>query len=74
MAIHLYKSSPSETAHSYRPISVATGMYSIMARFLLDTLQEPINAALSDPQAGSRRGHHLAAGPPDVNAPAPIWG
>ena len=32
------------------------GMYSIVPRLLLDTVREPINAALSDPQAGSRRG------------------
>ena len=34
----IYKSGPPEAARSYRPISVATGMYSILARLILDTL------------------------------------
>ena len=34
----IYKSGPLEAARSYRPISVATGMYSILARLILDTL------------------------------------
>ena len=49
----IYKSGPPEKALSYRPISVA----SVVARLLLDTLREPIDAALSDPQAVSRRGY-----------------
>ena len=53
----IYKSAPPEAARSYRPISVATGMYSILARLILDTLRGPIDAALSDPQAGCRRGY-----------------
>ena len=32
-------------------------MYSILARLILDTLRGPIDAALSDPQAGCRRGY-----------------
>ena len=53
----IYKFGPPEAARSYRPISVATGMYSILARLILDTLRGPIDAALSDPQAGCRRGY-----------------
>ena len=53
----IYKSGPPEAARSYRPISIATGMYSILARLILDTLRGPIDAALSDPQAGCRRGY-----------------
>ena len=33
----IYKSGPPEAARSYRPISVATGMYSILARLILET-------------------------------------
>ena len=32
----IYKSGPLEAAHNYQPISVATGMYSIPARLVLD--------------------------------------
>ena len=53
----IYNSGPPEAARSYRPISVATGMYSILAWLILDTLRGPIDAALSDPQAGCRRGY-----------------
>ena len=53
----IYKSGPPEAARSYRPISVATGMYSILARLILETLRGPIDAALSDPQAGCRPGY-----------------
>ena len=50
----IYKSGPPEAARSYRPTNLATGMYSILARLILDTLRGPIDAALSDPQAGCR--------------------
>ena len=53
----IYKSGPREAARSYRHISVATGMYSILARLILDTLRGPINAVLSDAQARCRRGY-----------------
>ena len=53
----IYKPGPSEAARSYRPIIVARGMYSILACLILDTLRGPIHAALSDPQAGDRRGY-----------------
>ena len=53
----IYKFGPLEAARSYRPISVATGMYSTVARLILDTRRRPIDAALSDPQAGCRRGY-----------------
>ena len=53
----IYKSAPPEAARSYWPISVATRMYSILARLVLDTLRGSIDAALSDPQAGCRRGY-----------------
>ena len=53
----IYKSGPPEAARSYRPISVATAMYSIFARLILDTPRGAIDAALSDPQAGCRRGY-----------------
>ena len=52
----IYKSGPPETACSYQPMSIATGMYSILALLILDTLQGPVDAALSDSQAGSRPG------------------
>ena len=55
----IYKSGQREMARSYRPISVATRMYSILARLISDTLRGHIDitAALSDPQAGSRQGY-----------------
>ena len=53
----IYKSGPREAARSYRSIGVATGMYSILARLVLDTLRGPIDAALSNPQAGCRQGY-----------------
>ena len=52
----IYKFGRLVIAHSYRPISVSTGMYSILAHLILDTLRRPIDVALSDPQARSRRG------------------
>ena len=53
----IYKSGPPQAARSCRPISVATGIYSILARLILDTLRGPIDAALSDPHAGCSRGY-----------------
>ena len=34
----IYKFGPHEAARSYRPIKAATGMYSILARLIFDTL------------------------------------
>ena len=53
----IYKAGCPEAACSYRPINIATGMYSILARLILDTLRGPIDAALFDPQAGCRQGY-----------------
>ena len=53
----IYKSRPLEVSLSYQPISVVTGMYSTLARRISDTLPRPIDLALSDPQAGCRRGY-----------------
>ena len=53
----IYKFGPLEAARSYGPISIATGMSSMPARLVLDTLRGTIDAPLSDPQAGCRQGY-----------------
>ena len=53
----IYKCAPPEAARSNWPIRVATGMYSILARLILDTLRGPIDAAFSEAQARCRRGY-----------------
>ena len=45
---------PKKVPRSYRPIGIATGMYSILARLILDNVRGPIDAALSNPQARCR--------------------
>ena len=42
---------------NYRPISVSNSIYIVLVRLILDAIQQPINAALSDTQAGSRKGY-----------------
>ena len=43
------KSGPPEAARSYRPISVAMGMYSILARLILDLARAHRRGALRPP-------------------------
>ena len=50
----LYKKGNRMLAMNYRPISVS--IYIVLARLILDAIQKPINTALSDTQAGSRKG------------------
>ena len=42
---------------NYRPISVSNCIYIVLARLILDAIQQPINTTLFDTQAGSREGY-----------------
>ena len=52
----LYKKGNTTSAMNYRPISVSNSIYIVLARLILDAIQQPINTALFDTQAGSRKG------------------
>ena len=54
----LYKKGNTTSAMTYRPISVSSNcIYIVLARLILDAIQQPINRAVSDTQAGSRKGY-----------------
>ena len=42
---------------NYRPISVSNCIYIVLAQLILDAIQQSINTAPSDTQAGSRKGY-----------------
>ena len=42
---------------NYKPINVSNSIYIVLARLILDAIQQPINTTLSDTQAGSRKGY-----------------
>ena len=54
----IHKSGPREAARSYRPMNVATGMYSILARLVLDTLRGPIAVTPKQDVGGATPPHH----------------
>ena len=53
----LYKKGNTDSAMNYRPISVSNCIYIVLARLILDAIQQPINAALSNTHAGSHNGY-----------------
>ena len=53
----LYKKGTTTSAMNYRPINGSNCMHIVLARLILDAIQQPINIALSDTQAGSRKGY-----------------
>ena len=53
----MYKKGNTTSAMNYRPISVSNCIYIVLARLILDAIQQPISTALSDTQAGSRKGY-----------------
>ena len=53
----LYKKGNRMCAMNHRPVSVSNSIYIVLARLILDAIQQPVNAALSDTHAGSRKGY-----------------
>ena len=53
----LYKKGPTRSATNYRPISVNHSLYVILAKLILNAIQQPLDASLSPHQYGSRKGH-----------------
>ena len=53
----LYKKGNTTSAINYGPTNVSNSFYIVLARLILDAIQQPMNTALSDTQAGSRKGH-----------------
>ena len=52
----MYKKGNTTSGMNYRPISVSNCIYIVLARLILDAIQQPINTAMFDTQAGSRKG------------------
>ena len=49
----LYKKGNAVSAMSHRPINISNCIYIVLARLILDAVQQPINTAVFDTQAGS---------------------